>query len=64
MTLLKTDNLECPECSNEKFISQEILVFHKSVRPRIYPGDKQNPLTPIKKHILYKCSKCGFEMDI
>ena len=64
MSLFKNDNLECPECSNELFIQEERFLFHKNVRARNYPTEKEKPLIPIQKEIIYKCSKCGFVMDI
>jgi DNA-directed RNA polymerase subunit RPC12/RpoP len=63
MSLIHDDTLACVECGHNKFRAEEQFIFHRTVRERPYPTDKEKPLPHLAKMIVYKCAKCGFELD-
>lgn len=63
MGLMFDDTLNCPECGHHYFRTEEQYVFHRSVKPRLYPSDKEKPLPHLAKIIIYRCAKCGFRLD-
>lgn len=63
MGLMHDNSLECFECGHHLFKAEEQYAFHKSVKERFYEHDKEKPLPHLQKMIIYKCARCGHELD-
>lgn len=63
MGLIHENTEDCTECGNNFFRAEEQFMFHKTVRERFYPHEKEKPLPHLEKVIIYKCAKCGHELN-
>ena len=60
MAVIEEEFIRCSECDNPYFKKEERFIFHKLLRPR---DDFHVELVALDTLYVYKCTKCGFELN-